>query len=256
MVQLTKPCPICYWFHFLVFSCAAEPGKSLCVELSGECEMQQDGYYYVSSMCVTIGACLLVLYIAPTIRYLEALNPKMWKLPKDERWSIVYNIFLLPKGEYYWLSSLLFESNASKSCPRKKARFQRLWYCGSWQGLWLRLSSCADGLRLRQPFFIGLSPPPRCTPRTQHYHTMWFHRFHFSHSNQTTSPRSPFSLLLPYFFIYFFYFSLRFILSLSIFYTRSSSFLSSTSLFFHCDFTHVIIMGPSLSPFSRRQSHL
>ncbi|GJJ77903.1 MFS transporter, PAT family, solute carrier family 33 (acetyl-CoA transportor), member 1 [Entomortierella parvispora] len=68
-----------------VFSCASEPGKSHCVTLGGQCQMQQDGYYYVSSMCVFIGATLLVLYIAPTIRYLETLNPKLWKLPKDER---------------------------------------------------------------------------------------------------------------------------------------------------------------------------
>ncbi|KAG0056530.1 hypothetical protein BGZ83_004553 [Gryganskiella cystojenkinii] len=68
-----------------VISCAAEPGKSLCIELSGQCQMQQDGYYYVSSMCVMIGGCLLVFYISPTIQYLEALNPKIWKLPKDER---------------------------------------------------------------------------------------------------------------------------------------------------------------------------
>ncbi|KAF9183425.1 hypothetical protein BGZ51_004043 [Haplosporangium sp. Z 767] len=66
------------------FSCASEPGKSLCTELNGECLMQRDGYYYVSSLCVTIGSLLLVIYIAPTIRYLEALNPKLWKLPKEE----------------------------------------------------------------------------------------------------------------------------------------------------------------------------
>jgi hypothetical protein len=33
--------------------------------------MQQDGYYYVNSLCVTVGAVLLFTYIAPTIRYLE-----------------------------------------------------------------------------------------------------------------------------------------------------------------------------------------
>ncbi|KAF9113934.1 hypothetical protein BGX27_000465 [Mortierella sp. AM989] len=62
------------------FSCAAEPGKPLCESLGGECVLQQDGYYYVSSMCVLIGGLLLVFYIAPTIRYLESLNPKKWKL--------------------------------------------------------------------------------------------------------------------------------------------------------------------------------
>ncbi|KAF9281063.1 hypothetical protein BGZ68_006859 [Mortierella alpina] len=62
------------------FSCASEPGKSLCEDLGGECLLQQDGYYYVSSMCVVVGGLLLLVYIAPTIRYLESLNPKKWKL--------------------------------------------------------------------------------------------------------------------------------------------------------------------------------
>ncbi|KAF9994730.1 hypothetical protein BGZ80_004476 [Entomortierella chlamydospora] len=62
------------------FSCAAEPGKSLCESLGGECTLQQDGYYLVSSMCVLIGGLLLIFYIAPTIRYLESLSPKKWKL--------------------------------------------------------------------------------------------------------------------------------------------------------------------------------
>ncbi|KAF9191803.1 hypothetical protein BGZ51_006687 [Haplosporangium sp. Z 767] len=62
------------------FSCTAEPGKSTCADLGGECVLQQDGYYYVSSMCVLIGGLLLVFYITPTIRYLESLSPKKWKL--------------------------------------------------------------------------------------------------------------------------------------------------------------------------------
>ncbi|KAI1308418.1 hypothetical protein EDD11_004308 [Mortierella claussenii] len=66
------------------FSCAAEPGKSLCEDLGGECVLQQDGYYYVSSMCVLVGGLLLVFYIAPTIRYLETLSPNKWKLEQKK----------------------------------------------------------------------------------------------------------------------------------------------------------------------------
>ncbi|KAG0040436.1 hypothetical protein BGZ83_002532 [Gryganskiella cystojenkinii] len=62
------------------FSCASESGKTMCEDLRGECLLQQDGYYYVSSVCVLVGGLLLVLYIAPTIRYLESLSPKKWKL--------------------------------------------------------------------------------------------------------------------------------------------------------------------------------
>ncbi|KAF8938671.1 acetyl-coenzyme A transporter 1-domain-containing protein [Dissophora ornata] len=67
-----------------VFSCVTESGKALCQDLEGDCLIHQDGYYYTSTACVTVGAMLLVLYIAPTIRYLESLNPKLWKLPKEE----------------------------------------------------------------------------------------------------------------------------------------------------------------------------
>ncbi|KAI1319286.1 hypothetical protein EDD11_004423 [Mortierella claussenii] len=66
------------------FSCTSELGKGQCQKLGGKCMIEQDGYYYVSTVCVMIGATLLVVYIAPTIRYLESLNPKMWKLPKEE----------------------------------------------------------------------------------------------------------------------------------------------------------------------------
>ncbi|KAI8353563.1 acetyl-coenzyme A transporter 1-domain-containing protein [Mortierella sp. GBAus27b] len=62
------------------FACAAEPGKKLCEDLGGECVLHQDGYYFVSSMCVVIGGLLLFLYVAPTIRYLESLSPKKWRL--------------------------------------------------------------------------------------------------------------------------------------------------------------------------------
>ncbi|KAF9173897.1 hypothetical protein BGX21_000019 [Mortierella sp. AD011] len=65
------------------FLCTTEPGKTQCQEMGGSCQIHQDGYYYVSTVCVMIGATLLVLYIAPTIRYLESLNPKLWKLPKE-----------------------------------------------------------------------------------------------------------------------------------------------------------------------------
>lgn len=68
------------FFYLIDFSCAAEPGKSMCQDLAGECVLQQDGYYFVSSICVLIGILSLVFYIAPTIRYLESLSPKKWKL--------------------------------------------------------------------------------------------------------------------------------------------------------------------------------
>lgn len=77
----TGPDPFRFFsFSPLAFSCAGEPGKALCEDLRGECVLQQDGYYFVSSICVLVGGLLLVFYIAPTIRYLESLSPKKWKL--------------------------------------------------------------------------------------------------------------------------------------------------------------------------------
>ncbi|KAG0327193.1 hypothetical protein BGZ99_008174 [Dissophora globulifera] len=67
-----------------VISCVSESGNARCHDLQGTCVIQQDGYYYTSTACVMIGFTLLILYIAPTIRYLESLNPKLWKLPKEE----------------------------------------------------------------------------------------------------------------------------------------------------------------------------
>ncbi|KAI8360288.1 acetyl-coenzyme A transporter 1-domain-containing protein [Mortierella sp. GBAus27b] len=67
-----------------VFSCTVEPGKGLCQEMAGTCLIQRDGYYYTNTVCVIIGAILLGFYIAPTVRYLESLNPKLWKLPKEQ----------------------------------------------------------------------------------------------------------------------------------------------------------------------------
>ena len=39
--------------------------------MSGQCVTTQDGYYYVSAICVGLGVLSLVLYIIPTARRLE-----------------------------------------------------------------------------------------------------------------------------------------------------------------------------------------
>ncbi|KAL7417056.1 acetyl-coenzyme A transporter 1-domain-containing protein [Mrakia frigida] len=60
--------------------CISEHGKHLCSSLGGTCVMDRDGYYSVSMICVGLGAVLLVTYIIPTARRLQALPPSAWKV--------------------------------------------------------------------------------------------------------------------------------------------------------------------------------
>ena len=55
----------------LAQECVSENGKSLCESMSGQCVITQDGYYYVSAICLVLGTLTLVLYIIPTARRLE-----------------------------------------------------------------------------------------------------------------------------------------------------------------------------------------
>ncbi|ORY95607.1 acetyl-coenzyme A transporter 1-domain-containing protein [Syncephalastrum racemosum] len=64
------------------FSCVEEAGKTQCKEMGGSCVMQKDGYYVVGTLCVIIGAALLVMYIRPVIRHLESLSKKSWRLSR------------------------------------------------------------------------------------------------------------------------------------------------------------------------------
>lgn len=51
--------------------CVSDQGKSLCESMNGQCVTTQDGYYYVSAICIGLGVLALVLYIIPTARRLE-----------------------------------------------------------------------------------------------------------------------------------------------------------------------------------------
>lgn len=39
--------------------------------MNGKCVTEQDGYYYVSAICIALGVLTLVLYIIPTAKRLE-----------------------------------------------------------------------------------------------------------------------------------------------------------------------------------------
>ncbi|KAF8491293.1 acetyl-coenzyme A transporter 1-domain-containing protein [Gautieria morchelliformis] len=64
----------------LARECLSESGKKACEKAGGDCVIERDGYYYVSSMCVAIGVVSLVVYIIPTARRLQSLHASKWKV--------------------------------------------------------------------------------------------------------------------------------------------------------------------------------
>jgi hypothetical protein len=63
-----------------VIKCTDEKSKDQCKILQGTCDYVSDGYYYVNMLCVIFGIVSLVMYIRPTIRSLESLPERAWRL--------------------------------------------------------------------------------------------------------------------------------------------------------------------------------
>ncbi|KAL4068251.1 acetyl-coenzyme A transporter 1-domain-containing protein [Scleroderma yunnanense] len=63
--------------------CVSDLGKERCSNIGGECITEQDGYYYVSIICVTFGVLFLVGYIIPTARKLQALPMHRWRVSPE-----------------------------------------------------------------------------------------------------------------------------------------------------------------------------
>lgn len=61
--------------NYIAQECVSDHGKDLCAKLDGECITEQDGYYYVSFICLILGVVSVVFYIIPTARRLEG-GPK------------------------------------------------------------------------------------------------------------------------------------------------------------------------------------
>jgi len=66
-----------------VQDCISEAGKQRCASLGGDCLMEVDGYYAVSSICIAIGAVLLVTYIWPAAKRLQAVPLSRWRVHLD-----------------------------------------------------------------------------------------------------------------------------------------------------------------------------
>ncbi|KIJ45087.1 hypothetical protein M422DRAFT_67250 [Sphaerobolus stellatus SS14] len=60
--------------------CVSEHGKDACRQIGGECITERDGYFWVSSICVTLGVLSLLFYILPTVRRLQALPASKWRV--------------------------------------------------------------------------------------------------------------------------------------------------------------------------------
>ncbi|KAF8760909.1 Acetyl-coenzyme A transporter 1 [Rhizoctonia solani] len=60
--------------------CVSEHGKATCTDLGGTCVTERDGYYIVSWICIGLGASILVFYIWPTAKRLQALKRSQWRV--------------------------------------------------------------------------------------------------------------------------------------------------------------------------------
>ncbi|KAG8704399.1 hypothetical protein FRC09_003546 [Ceratobasidium sp. 395] len=60
--------------------CVSDHGKAACADLGGVCHTERDGYYIVSWICITLGASILLFYIWPTAKKLQALRQSEWRV--------------------------------------------------------------------------------------------------------------------------------------------------------------------------------
>ncbi|KIS70649.1 uncharacterized protein UMAG_01813 [Mycosarcoma maydis] len=60
--------------------CTSDLGKAACSAAGGECHIERDGYYWTSTLCVVIGTLLLITFIIPASRKLQALPPSAWRV--------------------------------------------------------------------------------------------------------------------------------------------------------------------------------
>ncbi|BGP11407.1 hypothetical protein JCM10049v2_007312 [Rhodotorula toruloides] len=65
--------------------CVSDHGKAACAELGGTCLTERDGYYWVSTLCILAGVAILVSFVQPVARRLQALPPAAWRVKKTDR---------------------------------------------------------------------------------------------------------------------------------------------------------------------------
>ncbi|KAN0061662.1 hypothetical protein ACQY0O_005653 [Thecaphora frezii] len=60
--------------------CTSDAGKAACEAAGGTCRIEQDGYYWTSTLCVVIGTVILVGFIIPACKKLQRLPPSAWRV--------------------------------------------------------------------------------------------------------------------------------------------------------------------------------
>ncbi|KDE04992.1 hypothetical protein MVLG_04639 [Microbotryum lychnidis-dioicae p1A1 Lamole] len=65
--------------------CVSDHGKAACADLGGICHTTRDGYYWVSSVCIIVGAFVLISFIQPASRKLQSLPASAWRVKKAEK---------------------------------------------------------------------------------------------------------------------------------------------------------------------------
>ncbi|KAF8061016.1 acetyl-coenzyme A transporter 1-domain-containing protein [Lyophyllum atratum] len=63
--------------------CVSDHGKATCKDLNGECITRRDGYYAMSALCMVVGVVLLVTFIIPRARKLQALPISVWRVKME-----------------------------------------------------------------------------------------------------------------------------------------------------------------------------
>lgn len=66
--------------QFEPFSCVTEIGKSRCKELNGHCNIDSDGYYVTSVVCIVAGLLLFQGWIKRKMTHLQSLPTTAWRV--------------------------------------------------------------------------------------------------------------------------------------------------------------------------------
>ena len=69
----------------LAFQCGSERANDTCTSSGGTCSYIQDGYYIVNWACFVLGLVSFVMYIRPSIEYLERLPKSAWKVDRTDK---------------------------------------------------------------------------------------------------------------------------------------------------------------------------
>ncbi|KAF9458749.1 acetyl-coenzyme A transporter 1-domain-containing protein [Collybia nuda] len=63
--------------------CVSDHGKATCKDVGGVCITRRDGYYLVSGLCMVVGVILLLTFIIPKARKLQALPISVWRVKME-----------------------------------------------------------------------------------------------------------------------------------------------------------------------------